>query len=343
MPGKRSSMLLSWNFFLPFLLLVAISAGFVQAEEAMPTGEQFSDPQELRKMPEGWRQQAVQYVPELRKADLVVNLDQSVFPSFQTVVNEFAKKNKLKLVLNSGTCGITNRVFLHKQVDVGSYCCPPGKDDRMPGVVFHTLALAPIALIVHPDNPIENISFAEAQKLFAGDIRRWSEVQDKGGRKYIKPVQPVSFIHCKKRPGHWRLLLDNDELFSPRTINVTSIPDMVYTIASNNKAIGHEVSWLALKRYRKEKGQVKPLKIDGLDPLNLQNLAQGKYPLYRTYTLASWGDPHTANPLAGRLIHHLITYAEKHAQELQLVPPSQLKGAGWQFQGAEVVGMPKKK
>ncbi len=46
----------------------------------------------------------------------------------------------------------------------------PGATDRLPGVRFHTLGIAAIAFLVHPQNPIDNISTEQVRRIFKGEI-----------------------------------------------------------------------------------------------------------------------------------------------------------------------------
>ncbi len=57
------------------------------------------------------------------------------------------------------------------------------------------------------------------------------------------------------RAGHWRLLLDNEDLFGPRLHKVEAMPDMISRVARNPAAIGYETQWVTA--YYRQKGNAK--------------------------------------------------------------------------------------
>lgn len=303
-------------------------------------GPSFSDPSKIQEMPEAWKKQPIKYEPSAGDADIVMTLDQQMYPALSPVVREYARQHNLKIVISEGTCGIGSGMLSRKAVDVGALCCPPDVTDRYPGVKYHTIGIMPLAIFVHPDNPIDNITLEQARKIYQGEITRWSELKTADGKKGPNiPIQPVTRLHCKIRPGHWRLLLDNEELFSPNGTDVGTIPDMIAQVALNQRAIGNEP--LSMVYHYKDKGKVKILKINGYNPLELSNLSSLKYPLYHVYSLGTWEEKVVENPKAKKLVDYLIQVVEQQASKFYLVSASQLKKAGWKFKDRELVGEPK--
>ncbi len=261
-------------------------------------------------------------------------------PPLLPIVQKYAKKHNLKIFVNEGTCGISAGMLTRKAIDIGGYCCAPGITDRLPGLRFHTLGIAPLALIVHPDNPIDNITISQARQIFQGEIYRWSELKTaRGGKGANLPVQPVVRLHCKLRPGSWRLLLKDEDLFSPSLIEVGAIPDMISQVSANKRAIGYEVTW-EVYRY-KQKGRVKTLKINGYAPDELSHLLSGNYPLYRVYSLTTWEEEGVANPQAQKIVDYLLQQIEHLDSKFGVVPASHLRQAGWKFNGNELIGEPR--
>ncbi len=322
-------------FFALFCFLLLLTPSFLSAEELQ--GPSFSNPDYQVPMPSSWQEKGITYNKDVADADLVINLDQSENSLLAPVIKEYGQKNNLNIFVNSGTCGISNRMLMKKEVDIASFCCPPGKSDRLPGLKFHTLGITPIGLIVNPQNPIRNITLQEARKAFMGEINRWSGLNhDPKTSQYDHPIHPVAFIHCKKRPGHWRLILKDEELFSTRLKTVVTVPEMVQTISANPMALGYEIPGL-VNHYSKLQGsKVTFLKLDGLDPLDVDTVATGNYPFYRTYNLAIWEN--SPNPHVAKLVKHLIAFVEQHGKEHYVVPVSQLRTAGWKFRNNELIG-----
>ena len=294
----------------------------------------FSDPKVLAPVSEGWFSQWVMHPGKYKDADLVIALGQQSHPLFHELISEYAKDNKLKIVVEQGTCGITSGRLLKKKVDIGAYCCPPGKNDRLPGLKFYSLGIASIALIVHPDNPLQNVSSQQARDIFAGEISRWSEIA--AGNDQL--INPVGRLHCKTRPGHWRSLLKSSDEFSPRLVEVGVIPDMISQVSRNASTIGWETPLMV--DFHQKKGNVKILTIDGHPPTDIDYVLTGQYPLYRSYSLTAWSEKNKTNTQALKLIRYLQQYVEKVHHEIGFIPASKLKKSGWGFVGDELVGEP---
>lgn len=295
---------------------------------------EFSDPAILTPVPDGWISKPVEYGDEPGDADLVIALGQQTYPIFHDLIPEYAKENNLNIVVKQGTCGITSGRLLKKKVDIGAFCCPPGKSDRLPGLKFHTLGIAPIALVVHPDNPLDNVSTTQAKDIFNGQISRWSEIATDND----KLIKPVGRLHCKTRPGHWRSLLNRDDDFSPRLVEVGVIHDLISQVSRSASAIGWETPLMV--EYHKNSGNVKMLTIDMHKPSDIAHVLSGQYPLYRTYNLTTWTKKSKTNDEALKLVEYLKNYIEKNYKDVGFIPASQLKNANWKFTEDELVSEP---
>jgi ABC-type phosphate transport system substrate-binding protein len=305
-----------------------VSAGEVRDELRGPA---FSDPSARQEMPAGWTEQKIEYKPENEGADIVVTLNQQFFEFMLDYIDDYARQKNLKIKVNRGTCGISGGMIKNKEGDIGAFCCPPSKTDRLPGVRFHSIGIHPISILVHPDNPIENLSFDQVRSIFQGDLIRWSEVGWKDS-----PIQAIARLHCKKRPGHWRLMLSDPDKFGPEIKEVGAIEDMFSLVADTPYAIGYEVMWMV----NRQAGKVKALRIDGMSPDDLEHLARGEYPLYRSLSLTTWEKDGLRSPKSEGLVKYIIDRVEKHGSREGIIPVSRLREAGWIFEGDELVGEP---
>jgi ABC-type phosphate transport system substrate-binding protein len=329
------------RFCLYFLiLLIPVTAARAAVPDAL-AGKAFSDPNQIADVAPGFKSRPVQYDKNVGKVDVVITLGQQTYPALHKIVEDIARQQGITVNIQQGSCGATAKKLLKKSVDIGTYCCPPAKNDRLPGLVFHTIAIGPIALFTNSVNPIENVSFVNARKIFEGDYVHWSDVPSfsdfKDNQLGSEMIQPVVRLHCKKRPGHWRLLLDNQDMFSPRIQSVATIADMVKQVSDHENAIGYETPYLV--NMHSESGRVKLLSINGNSPDNLYKLLKGEYPLYRTYSLTTWSGS-DKNEKAVRLLAAIRDYVEKNGAQYSLIPASQLRLAGWKFKGDELVGEP---
>ncbi len=327
------------------LMVSTILFGAVAHAQALDSlaGPPFTDPSYTFKMPPEWRGKRIQYEEWAGKADIAVTLEQDVYQMLLPLIEKFGKENGIRVAVKEGTCGISAGMLSRKVVDIGGFCCPPGKEDRLPGLKFHTLGIVAKAFLVHPENPVENVSPRELRDIFQGKISHWSELKTTDhGQGPPLAIKPVARFHCPLRPGHWRLLLDREDLFSPRLYEVGSIPDMIAAVAMNKGAIGWET--LGMVEHYRNMGAVKPLKIDGHPPGDGGALAAKKYPFYRTYSITTWEGKGVENQKAKALVEYLLKAVEGiDSATYGLATSSKLRKAGWKFKGNELVGEPNPK
>jgi len=315
----------------PILPVDAVAAGF--------SSNAFGRPGDTVEMDDSWKAKSIVHDKKLGQADLVVTLGQYTYPALREFVEGFARAKDIKVVIQQGTCGVSAKKLSAKKVDMGAFCCPPGKTDRLPGLEFHTIGIAPIALITNPVNQMSEISSADARNVFSGKNIKWSELPVENTILLpSKDIQPVVRLHCKKRPGHWRHILDNENDFSPAVREVGVIPDMVKEVSVSESAIGYETMFML--DVHKKSGEVKVLSVDGYHPSELQHMLSAKYPFYRSFSLTTWSDAHTSNQLSQELLDSIKKHIEEQGDRYGMIPSSELKLAGWKFHNDELIGEP---
>ncbi|MFC1769810.1 substrate-binding domain-containing protein [Nitrospirota bacterium] len=284
-----------------------------------------------------WRNQAIKYEDWAKEADLAVTLDQHLYQVMLPFVQKYAKENNLDIAVKEGTCGISAGLLSRKAVDIAGFCCPPGESDRLPGLEFHTVGIAPLAIIINQDNKIEGLTDEQVRLIFSGKISNWSEVASTNNIKgQDLPISPITRLHCKTRPGHWRLILDNEDEFGYNIKDIGTIPDMIRSVASYAGAIGHIATWNIHKYENKYK--VKALKLNGINPEDKSALLEGRYPYYRAYNITSWKNNGKENPLAKGLIEYLMKNTDKLDKNFSMVPSAELRKKGWKFVDDELMG-----
>ncbi len=325
-----------------FMIFIAGTAAISHDAATDLRGETFTDPSKQFPMPGDWIDKRIVYDQEAERADadLSIVMDQDIYYTLLPIIEKFGRDNNLKIFVKEGTCGITAGMLGKKSVDMGGFCCPPGAEDRLPGVRFHTMGIVATAFFVHPDNPVDDVSSSQLRDIYRGKIFRWSELKTPQGLPGPDlAIKAIGRLHCQKRPGHWRQILDTDKEFSPRLHEVGSIPDMIAQIASSRDAIGWEVLTMA-EKYR-DRGAVKPLRIDGYLPSDSAALAALRYPFYRTYSLTTWTGKNVENKHADQLVEYMKKEFEKlDADKFGFVSQSRLRKAGWKFKGDELIGEP---
>lgn len=325
---------MNYRLSIGFLCYLLVGSHAFAASNSL-RGDTFSNPANTLKMPPGWEAKGVDYGKKVAEADLVISFGQQTHPALHKITEQYARDNKLKIVIQSGTCGVSAGKLLRKAIDSGTFCCPPSVRDRLPGLEFHTIAISALSVFVNEKNPLDAITTKQARRIFKGKIRHWNEL--KTAKSLDNPIKTQARLHCKKRPGHWTLLLKNQEQFSPTLKEVGVIPDLIAKVGQLTDSISIETPFM-INTYKK--GPVKMLKIDGHSPSDIDYVASGKYPFYRTYSITTWGNGGKQRERAIKLISFLRQHIEKNAQQLSMVPVSKLKAAGWKFKGDELVAEP---
>ena len=325
-----------------FMVFLASAVAIAHDADNKLRGETFTDPSKQFPMPGDWIDKRIVYEKEAERADadLAIVMDQDIYYTLLPIIQKFGKDNNLKIFVKEGTCGIAAGMLGKKSVDMGGFCCPPGAEDRLPGVRFHTMGIVATAFLVHPNNPVDDVSSSQLRDIYRGKIFRWSEIKTaRGVHGPDLAIKAIGRLHCQKRPGHWRQILDTDKEFSPRLHEVGSIPDMIAQVATSRDAIGWEVLTM-VERYR-NMGTVKPLRIDGYLPNDSAALVALKYPFYRTYSLSTWVGKNVENKHADQLVEYMKKEFEKlNADKFGFVSQNRLRKAGWKFKDDELIGEP---
>ena len=199
----------------------------------------------------------------------------------------------------------------------GFVCCPlSDKEVKENHLKVWPLAKEPILILVRDDNPVNDLSEDQVRSIFRGDITNW---QDVGGPD--KPIVLVTRLHCKDRPGHWKLILPDEKDFREQRLNVKSAAAMVQRINDFGSAIGHTGSTWKFK----PTDRVKALTINGVAP-TAESLANGTYPFYRELSAVT-------NETPSKAVVKLIEEAQygpafrKAAKQYSLLPANALKTA----------------
>ena len=98
-----------------------------------------------------------------------------------------------------------------------------------------------IAVVVHPDNPIDRLTLAQVSDIYTGNITNWSEV---GGED-----RPIVLLSRESNSGTYVYFLENvvrlgesenTRLFSPNTLLMPSSEGISAEVRQNRNAIGYD-------------------------------------------------------------------------------------------------------
>lgn len=132
------------------------------------------------------------------------------------------------------------------------------------------IAIDGLALIVHPSNPVKSLSLAQAQGIYSGTIRNWSEV---GGLR--ANIHLVAREEGSGTRDAFQKLVMGDADIAGTSIVQDSNGAVREVVASDSAAIGFMSLGLINER-------VKALEIDGIAATR-ENIVNSSYHLFRRF------------------------------------------------------------
>ncbi len=136
-----------------------------------------------------------------------------------------------------------------------------------------------IAVVVHPDNPLNGLGLLQLQDLFGGRLHGWGAL---GGRADWD-VQPVSREASSGTRAAFEALVMGDQAVTPLAVVAPSPEAVVEYVAGHPQAIGY-VSMGAVTP------EVRVLKVEGETPTP-ETAGQGSYPITRELWLVTADPP----------------------------------------------------
>ena len=147
------------------------------------------------------------------------------------------------------------------------------KEAGLGGIV---LAYDGIAIIVHPENPVSDLSVETIAKIYTGEITNWSEV----GGNDAEIVLIGREAGSGTRSG-FEEIADIEDKCQYRQ-ELTSTGDVITTVAQNPGAIGYA-------SVASVKDTVKALTVAGVAPSN-ETILDGSYVIQRPFVLVTKAD-----------------------------------------------------
>ncbi|MBC7081832.1 MAG: phosphate ABC transporter substrate-binding protein [Thermoplasmatales archaeon] len=145
-----------------------------------------------------------------------------------------------------------------------------------PGLVKHTIALDGIAIIVHPSNPLIELTSEQLKGIYNGTYNRWENFGWSGeivaiGRDTASGTGEFFWEHIMKK-----------ENFTSSMLALPSNGAVHDKVASTPNAIGFVgIGYISEK--------IKALKLDGIEP-DIKNVKSKNYPLARELYLFTRGE-----------------------------------------------------
>lgn len=205
-----------------------------------------------------------------KQAGLSVVGSTSVQPFAEALAEEFmASHPKEKIFIQGGgsTAGI--QAVLSGATQVGMSSRKLQESEK--GLIAIPIIYDAIAVIVHPTNPLDNLSFDQVGKIYAGEITRWNEV---GGKN-----RDITLVTREEGSGtretFQNLVMGKKEEISLGALVQDSNGAIRQVVTDDPNAIGFISLGLVNDR-------VKALRIGGIEPTR-ENIRHHQYKIVRPF------------------------------------------------------------
>ena len=202
--------------------------------------------------------------------------------AIQECAKRFMEKYpKVKITVSGGGCDYGIKGAGEGEIDIGlaGRNAKPEEKEKYPDLKLVVIGKKAIAIIVHSNNPVRELTLEQASKIFAGDITNWKEL---GG--FDKDIHVIIREEGIGRKMFEKLVMRpyKKKITANATVKL-SYEEVKATVSKDKSSIGY-----ILLGYLDN--TVKPLKINGVEP-TIQNVLSGDYPITKTFYLITKGEP----------------------------------------------------
>ena len=187
---------------------------------------------------------------------------------------DFGNKNSnYKFSYNPTGSGSGINAVLEGRCDIGLSSRALKDEEIEQGLTATVLAYDGIAIIVHPDNKVEDLTDEQIAQIYTGEITNWSEV----GGDDMEIVLIGREAGSGTRDG-FESITNTTDLCQYRQ-ELTSSGDVITTVSQNPNAIGY-ASLASLK------DNVKAIKVNGIEPTE-ESIQDQSYIIQRPFLLVT--------------------------------------------------------
>ena len=212
----------------------------------------------------------------------------SVQPLAEELAREFMRLNP-DIVVNvqGGGSSVGVSSAINNLCDIGTASRNLKETEKGAGLVEHVAALDGIAVVVHPGNPVSDLSAEQVKQIYMGEITNWSEIGGVDKQIIVFNREAASgtrgaFIELaeleeKRDDGSKRLLITS------KAFEANSNGALKTNVSTKEGAIGY-VSMGTID------DTIKAVSIGGVQA-SADNVKNGTYTLYRPFLMLTKGNP----------------------------------------------------
>lgn len=202
-------------------------------------------------------------------------------PLVQQAAERFMSKNPgARIIVTGGGSGTGLSQVAQGQVDIGNSDIfaeeKPGIDAST--LKDHRVAVVAFAVVVHPSNPVDNLSTDQLVAIFTGKTANWKDV---GGKD-----MPIIVVNRPKSSGT-RATFNRYALMGAQEAETGLIEDSSGQVKKIVSETPGAISYLAISYVD---SSVKALKVNGVAP-TVENVTHGTYPVWSYEHMYTKGEP----------------------------------------------------
>ena len=194
----------------------------------------------------------------------------------ESLSEAFGEETGIEVTYNATGSGAGIEAVLAGRCDIGLSSRDLKEEEKENGLEGTILAYDGIAIIVHLDNPVAELSIETIARIYTGEITNWKDVSGNDGEIVLIGREANSGT----RDG-FESITDTEDKCKYRQ-ELTSTGDVITTVASNPGAIGY-ASLASVK------DTVKALTVGGVAPSE-ETIKDGSYVVQRPFVLVTEKD-----------------------------------------------------
>ncbi|MCL2438050.1 MAG: phosphate ABC transporter substrate-binding protein [Coriobacteriia bacterium] len=219
------------------------------------------------------------------QGQIIVSGSTTLLPIAETAAQQFeaAHPQYIVLVSGMGTSAGIEAVGVTGTADIGTSSRDLRGAELDLDLIEIPVAYDGIAVIVHPDNPVNNLTLAELRDVFSGNITNWQEL---GG-----PDMPIVLVNRDEASGtrsSFASAVMDDESFEVNSVVLPGTGQVREVVARTPEAIGY-IS-VGFVEPRHVETYVQAISLDGVEPTD-ENIISEEYPISRALHFLVAGTP----------------------------------------------------
>ncbi len=234
----------------------------------------------------------------------------TVLPIAQAVAEALANKYEIQVSGGGSSVGIT--ALIDGTTNIADHSRPIKPSEYKKAVengvypfTFH-IATDAIAVIVHPSNPVNNLTLAQLKDIYTGKITNWKQV---GGKD--APIAVVSRDSSSGTFETWERIVMHEEPVLSGALFTTSNADEANEVSRNPNAIGYVgLAYVS--------PQLKAVTVNGMEA-TMEAAINYTYPIARPLFMSTNGFP-TPGPVLDVILFVLSDAGQRLVQKLGYAP-----------------------